>query len=242
EKLVVKDIEIREDAIALGGGGNRNEKIKFKGEEMQTESAVKNRIETLKGQLEETKDIRFKQLIERRIASMNSAVGIIKVGGSTNAESLYRKLKIEDGVFACKAALRGGYVKGGGLCLKEISDNLENNDIIKQAIREPYDIIQNSIEGGVKITNDIIDPAEAVYYAVEFSTQVVANLATVEVITAEAEDPLTGEGEFEIAKWLREMVISKKVELGQIKENEVEMWKDAFGGLSYEEHNLLDKS
>lgn len=251
EKLVVKDTEAKEDAMALGGKGTREEtktdivdeeengkKLKVSKERLS--SAVKDRIEVLKGQLAESTQDNFRKLLERRIASMGSAVGVIRVGDSTQASSLYRKLKIEDAVFASKAALRGGYVKGGGLCLKEIADTLPEEDILKSALQAPYEQIQSSVDGGIDISDDIIDATEAIYYAVEHATSVVANLATVEIITQEQEDMQLGEGELAIAKALTEDVLVQKRHYGMIKENEEEMERDRLKGLTMDEHVYFD--
>jgi chaperonin GroEL len=248
EKLIVKDSEAKEDAIATGGQGTKTENnplaekpAGFSVDEENKQTKIEERIEILKGQLKETKQEQFKKLLERRIASMASAVGIIRVGDSTQAESLYRKLKIEDAVYACKAGLRGGYVKGGGLCLKEISDKLPEDDILKETLKAPYEQIQNSIDGGIEIGEDIIDPAEAIYYAVEHSTQVVANLITVESITAEEEEMNVGEAELEIAKALKEMVITDKIKEGQLKENQTEEYRDMLGGMNAYEYEITNR-
>lgn len=238
EMLVIKDTEAKEDAVATGGAGTRQEKVE--GEKVKS-TLVEKRIKMLKGQLENTREDRFKKLLERRIASMGSAVGIIRVGDTTQASSLYRKLKIEDAVYACKAALRGGYVKGGGVCLKEIAEKLPDDDILKEALIAPYNQIQASVDGGLEIGEEVIDPAEAIYYSVEHATQIIAQLITVEIITPEMEDPVMGEGEYEIAKWLREGVIVNKIKEGQLKENEAEGFRDFMGGVSPEEMESLDK-
>jgi len=227
EKAVIKDTETREDAVITGGKGTY--------EVVNSKSEVEKRIEVLKGQLEETKQEQFKKLLERRIASMASAVGVIRVGDSTQASSLYRKLKIEDAVYACRAALRGGYVKGGGLCLKEISDTLPEGHILKKTLLTPYEIIQEST-GGIDISENVIDPADAMYYAVEHATQVVANLITVDSITCEEEDHTPEEGSFEIARMLRELVINDKIQKGQLREGEAEAFRDSLGGLTEDEY------
>ncbi len=249
EKLVIKDSEVMEDAVALSGGGTREEVItdvtekeeeieKKRGKDLvkvkekikvftpRNTTKIKERIEVLRGQLAETRQDNFKKLLERRIASLSSAVGIIRVGDATAASSLYKKLKIEDGVYACRSALRNGYVKGGGLCLKEIADELPEANILKEALLAPFQQIQDSIDGGLEIGEEIIDPVDSVYYAVEHATQVVANLITVEIITPEVEDPVYGEGEFAIARALKELVISDKISKGQIMESQRESERD----------------
>ena len=260
EKLIVKDSEAKEDAVATGGKGTREEEIQDMRMEEQEVSGKKKkvkiintrkttqiaeRIETLKGQLKETKQDQFKKLLERRIASMASAIGIIRVGDTTDASALYRKLKIEDGVYACRAALRTGYVRGGGLCLKEIAETLEEDDILKKVLEAPYNQIQNSVEGGLAIGKDIIDPADAIYYAVEHATSIAANLATVETITPEFEDPIHGEGEQQIALAIREAMVMMKKHWGEMTENEEEVWNDGmkqtFGTENIEEIEVLDR-
>jgi chaperonin GroEL (HSP60 family) len=244
EKIVVKDSETKEDAVITGGKGsiktNTDEAIDSAlAEKHKTE--VEKRIETLKGQLAETKQESFKMLMQRRIASMASAVGVIKVGDSTQASSLYRKLKIEDAVFACKAALKGGYVPGGGLCLKTIADQLPDDNILKTTLLAPYEQIQSSVDGGIEIGEDVIDPADAIYYAVEHATQVVAELITVDSITCEIEDPMPGDGEFAIARALNEFVLSDKINKGQVKEGEAEAYRDNLGGMTEDEYSVIHR-
>lgn len=250
-KLIVKDTENREDAVMTGGkgeielervrheevpGGKKGEKV----EKVTKSSPVEDRIAVLKGQLAETQVEAHKKLLERRIASMASAVGVIRVGDSTQASSLDRKLKIEDAVYACKAALHGGYVRGGGLCLLEISKGLEDGDPLKGAIAEPYSRIQASVEGGVKIGDEIIDPAEAELCAVEHAAGVVANLITVEILTPEADEPMPGEGELAIARELGFIGLAMRKQQGLLRENEEEMERDRLGGLTVDEHVMLD--
>jgi len=244
EKIVVKDSELKEDAIITGGRGAseiKNPVVKDEeGLEIEEPTTpVQERLEILKSQLVETKQPQFKKLLERRIASMASAVGVIKVGDSTEASSLYQKLKIEDAVYACKAALRGGYVKGGGLCLKEIADKLPEGNVLKTTLLAPYEQIQSG--GSMEIGDDVIDPAEAIYYAVEHATQVIAHLITVDSMIAEQEDPVHGEGEFAIARALHQMMITQKIEKGQIKAGMEEQLLDSQGGLNDDEFLIINQ-
>lgn len=242
EKIVVKATESREDALVMGGKGTQQEmEVKEDEQKIEFKTKVEERLEILKKQLEETKEEQFKMLMKRRIASMASAVGVIRVGDSTQASSLYRKLKIEDAVYACKAALKSGYVKGGGLCLKEIANQLPDDHIWKTTLLSPYEQIQSSVDGGIEVTDDIIDPSDAVYYAIEHAGQIVANLITVDSITAEIETPDAEEGNFAIAKALNEMVINDKIAKGLIKAGEVEAYRDSLGGLNDYEYELVNR-
>ena len=56
-------------------------------------------------------------VFSRRIKRMNSGIGILKVGGSTEAEISERKDRVEDALYATKAAMEEGIVAGGGSLL-----------------------------------------------------------------------------------------------------------------------------
>lgn len=258
ERLIVKDSETREDAVALGGSGTKELQV-FESIEEETTSqrgeihkkkvkkptistAVQERIKILRGQLSETKENQFQLLMQRRIASMASAGGVIRVGSPTDAESLPLKLKIEDGVFACKAALKSGYVKGGGLCLKEIAEKLPNDHILKTALLSPYQQIQENAGGKLVIGKDVIDPTDAVYYAVEYATSVVASLITIKNLIVEEPEIQTGENEGKIAEAINKYTMLIKREKGLMSENEKLAEMDANGGLTMDERILLDNS
>ena len=253
EKLTVKDAETKEDAILLGGKGTKSQsyttierKRNAKGEDedfanQYESSPIKERIKTLRSQLVETQDDGFKRLMEKRIASMASAGGIIRVGAPTDAESLPLKLKVEDVVFACKAALKSGYVKGGGLCLKEIADQMEDGHVLKNALLQPYKQIQENAGGELEIGEDVIDPTDAVYYAVEHATSVVANLITTKNLIPEADEIENGEGELELAKAARELLFAWRKQHGLISEGEQQAISDGMMGKTESEYDYLNR-
>ena len=232
EKLVVKDTENREDAVALGGGGEKEKKIKIAQNEFMETSRVAERIKILKEQIKEEKIESHKKLLERRIASLASAVGIIRVGASTSAESLPLKLKIEDAQYACKSALEEGYVKGGGLCLKEIAEELDKgengNSVICfiSALKAPYEQIQANNEELLEIGEDVIDPAKVVRLEVEHAISVAANLITCKIIISEEREKNPVEGYEAIARELRVYNALWAKKEGIKAENLAEMEKD----------------
>ncbi len=248
EKLTVKDAETKEDAILLGGKGTKNQSYSVT-KEMDDKvgvieyesSPIKERIKTLRSQLVETQDDGFKKLMEKRIASMASAGGIIRVGAPTDAESLPLKLKVEDVVFACKAALKSGYVKGGGLCLKEIADQLDDTHVLKAALLQPYKQIQENAGGELEIGDDVIDPTDAVYYAVEHATSVVANLITTKNLIPEADEIESGSGELELAAAVREAIFYWRKQQGLVSEGEQQAISDSMMGKTEDEYSFLNR-
>ena len=240
ERFIVKDVETKEDAIALGGNGEKEYSVTDGKGKTTIAVPIKERIKILKGQLAETKEPQFRMLMERRIASMASAGGIIRVGSPTDAESLPLKLKIEDDVFACRAALKEGYVKGGGLCLKEIAEKLPKDSLLKEALISPYKQIQENAGGNLEIGKDVIDPTDAVYYSVEYATSVVASLITIKNLVVEEPEMQQGEGEKAIAQEIGKAVMAWKKKEGLLSESEKAQIADMNGGLNQEELLSLD--
>lgn len=212
EKITVKDVDVREDAVLMGGAGEKNER-------------VKERIEILKGQLAEAKNEITKMQVEKRIANLYSSVGVIRVGASTNAELLYLKLKIEDGVFACKAALQEGYVKGGGLCLKEIAEEMPEN-ILTHALKAPYEQIQVNAGGYLEIGDDVIDPARVVRLEVEHGVSVASSMITTGISIPEQREYTMYDGLYKVARAIGKNAYYTAKHHGLIKENQDEAEAD----------------
>lgn len=212
EKIIVKDTEVRDDAKLMGGRGEKSE-------------SVKNRKDVLKAQLVEAKNDLVKMTLERRIANLSSAMGVVRVGASTSAEQLYLKLKIEDGVFACKAALQEGYVRGGGLCLKEIAEEMDDN-LMTKALKAPYNQIQQNAGQYIEIEDDVIDPAKVIRLEVEHAVEIAATLATVDLLIADEQDHTVYDGYEVVAKAIGKGVYYDAKHRGLIKENEDEAEED----------------
>jgi len=231
EKVVTTDTEAREDAIAVGGRGSQRRKVQINNSEMEATSPLEERIETLKAQVDEERQQSFKNLLRRRIASLGAGVAVIRVGASTQAESLPMKLKVEDAQYACKAALQDGYVRGGGLCLKDIADELEKERqdapaFFLEALRAPYEQIQTNNEEPFEIPEDVIDPTKVVCQIVENAVEVAANLLTVKILIPEVDEKPPYEGYKAIAKELAiyNMLFARKE--GIQRENLEEMQAD----------------
>jgi len=91
--------------------------------------ALQGRIETLNKQI---KTLNSKQgnnyeieKIKERISLLSSGVATVYVGGKTKIEAAERRLRVEDSLYAVKAALSHGVVVGGGLTLLRIQRELQ---------------------------------------------------------------------------------------------------------------------
>jgi len=86
-----------------------------------------NRIQQIKeAAYEYTGDAEMISVLTRRVKRMNSGIGILRVGGATEAEISERKDRVEDALYATKAAMQEGIVAGGGSLLAKIAKSQLN--------------------------------------------------------------------------------------------------------------------
>jgi len=72
------------------------------------------KIDSIRSELDKSKDDTD---LKKRLAALTNGTVTIKVGGRTPIEMQERMYRYEDAVNACRAALRDGYLVGGGLAL-----------------------------------------------------------------------------------------------------------------------------
>ena len=112
-----------------------------------TEDAITERATSIKTQLDNATSAFEKEKLQERLGKLIGGVAIINVGGNSELEIKEKKDRVEDALFATKAALDEGIVIGGGHALLYAAgaiDPLGNDDIaigrriVKQAISEPF--------------------------------------------------------------------------------------------------------
>jgi len=169
-------------------GGRGLESLVY-GKETLTKVGVRvKEIEKLK---ETEKDGKERDLMDKRIAALLGGIATIYVDAKTAAERYYLKLKVEDAMNSCKGALNDGMVKGGGVTLKEIAEELKEeigeNFLLYNALRKPYDrIIQNNL-GKEFDLEGVYDSFSVVKATVANAVSVVKVLITIEGIIADKE-------------------------------------------------------
>ena len=76
---------------------------------------------------------------------LSGSVGIIRVGADSKVELKEKKDRVEDAIYATKAALQEGIVPGGGIALLNASDKIKpesiGEKILLRAIQSPFEII-----------------------------------------------------------------------------------------------------
>lgn len=106
---------------------------------------AKERIDTLIGKIKDNENPFIKKKLEQRLSMLSGSVGIVKVGADSEVELKEKKDRIEDAIYATKAALQEGIVPGGGVALLNASVNVKGNTpgeiALLTAIEQPYETI-----------------------------------------------------------------------------------------------------
>ena len=114
------------------------------------EEEMEERIESIKKTIDKWDKNPFIQKKHReRLAMLSGSVGMVKVGADSKVELKEKKDRIEDAIYATKAALKEGIVPGGGVALLNASQKVEaktpGEKILLKALQAPfYTILDNA--------------------------------------------------------------------------------------------------
>ena len=104
-----------------------------------------DRIKNVKKAIKKEKNEFLKKKIQDRLAMLSGKVGVVKVGANSKVELKEKKDRVEDAIYATKAALKEGIVPGGGIALlnaaQEITPDNQAETILLKAIKAPYHTI-----------------------------------------------------------------------------------------------------
>jgi chaperonin GroEL len=81
------------------------------------DQAIKDRLEQLRVQIEETSSDYDREKLQERMAALVGGVAVVKIGGATEPEINERKSRAEDALSSTRAAIEEGIVPGGGVAL-----------------------------------------------------------------------------------------------------------------------------
>lgn len=128
-----KKVIVTKDSTTIIEGAGNSTKILYRAE------GIKNQIPNATSDYD-------KLTLEKRVAKLTGGVGVISVGGASEAEVKEKKDRIDDALAATKAALEDGIVGGGGSAFLQILDYVKS---------EAY-ASNESESAGVKIVVDAI--------------------------------------------------------------------------------------
>jgi chaperonin GroEL len=113
---------------------------------------IEGRIDELNSQLASEQNGFIKNKLEARLAMLSGSVGIIRVGANSKVELKEKKDRVEDAIYATKAALKEGIVPGGGIALLNASQKISTSDagkVLLNALSSPFETIMDN--AGMKI-------------------------------------------------------------------------------------------
>ncbi|MFH0939754.1 MAG: chaperonin GroEL [Planctomycetota bacterium] len=154
----VKKLEIdKENCTLIEGAGSSTE--------------IQGRIAQIKKEIETTTSDYDKEKLQERLAKLAGGVAQIHVGAATETEMKERKLRVEDGLHAARAAVEKGVLPGGGVALIRASEALDNLklkgdelvgvDIIRRALETPArQIAENAGHEGAIVAQRIRESKE----------------------------------------------------------------------------------
>ena len=110
------------------------------------EKELEERIKDIQKLIDkEDKNPFLKKKHQQRLAMLSGSVGMVKVGADSKVEMKEKKDRVEDAIYATKAALKEGIVPGGGIALlnasQKISTDCVGEEILLKAIISPYTTI-----------------------------------------------------------------------------------------------------
>ena len=112
---------------------------------------VEDRIDEVTKRIADEKNGFIKMKLQDRLAMLSGCVGIVRVGANSKVELKEKKDRVEDAIYATKAALKEGIVPGGGVALLNASEKIITEtigeDILLEAIKSPFHTILEN--GGI---------------------------------------------------------------------------------------------
>jgi chaperonin GroEL len=111
------------------------------------EEAITAKASEIKAQLDNATSAFEKEKLQERLGKLIGGVAIINVGGNSEIEIKEKKDRVEDALFATKAALDEGIVIGGGTALFYAAQKISRSGmddiavgrrIVRKAIQEPF--------------------------------------------------------------------------------------------------------
>ena len=171
----------------------------------ETSKDVSERIKEVQKLRENETRAFLKKFISQRLAMLSGSVGIVRVGADSKVELKEKKDRVEDAIYATKAALKEGIVPGGGIALLNASQFLTPDNIgetiLFNAIKAPFETILHNAgitcnikmkkgEGMDVITGDfvnmidsgIIDPVLVTKSALKNAISVVSTIISADCV------------------------------------------------------------
>jgi chaperonin GroEL len=148
----------KDNTVLIEGAGKRD--------------AIKARVAQIQKELDKSTSDYDKEKLSERIAKLQGGVAKINVGGATESEVKEKKMRVEDAMFATRAANQEGILPGGGVALLRASEGLKPSgltqdeetgfNIVVRACKAPLkQICENAGEDGNVIASEVLKNKDA---------------------------------------------------------------------------------
>jgi chaperonin GroEL len=171
-KAIFEDLGIQLENVTLADLG-RAKKVKVDKDNTTViegagkRDAIKARVAQIQKELEKSTSDYDKEKLSERVAKLQGGVAKINVGGATESEVKEKKMRVEDAMFATRAANQEGILPGGGVALLRASEGLKAKDltadeetgyaIIVRACKAPIkQISENAGDNGDVVANEVL--------------------------------------------------------------------------------------
>ena len=123
KKLIVD----KDNTTVIEGGGDSKD--------------IKARIDQIRRELENSTSDYDREKLEERIAKLSGGVAQVNVGAATESERKEKKARVEDALYATRAAVEEGILPGGGVALLRASSTCSNPTGLNHDQETGYNII-----------------------------------------------------------------------------------------------------
>ena len=178
-KAIFEDLGIQLESVALEDLG-RAKKVKIDKDNTVViegagqKSAIQARVTQIQKELDKSTSDYDKEKLSERVAKLQGGVAKINVGGATESEVKEKKMRVEDAMFATRAANQEGILPGGGVALLRASEGLKGEglnadetvgyNIIVRACKAPVkQIAENAGDDGNVVANEVLRNKEQNY-------------------------------------------------------------------------------
>lgn len=122
----------KEDTTIINGAGSKSD--------------IEARCNQIRAQIEESSSDYDREKLQERLAKLAGGVAVIRVGGATEIEVKERKDRVEDAMYATRAAVAEGVVPGGGIALIHAIKVLDSLKPANDEQRVGIDIIRRALQ------------------------------------------------------------------------------------------------
>jgi chaperonin GroEL len=167
-QAVTEDLGIKLESLTIGDLGRAKRISIDKDNTTIIEGAGKKadidaRVKTIRREIEDTTSDYDREKLQERLAKLVGGVAVIRVGAATEVEMKEKKARVEDAMYATRAAVEEGIVPGGGVALVRCiaaldkltftDDRRYGVNILRRALEEPLRQIANNagVDGSIVV-------------------------------------------------------------------------------------------